>query len=194
MNVGKPRILMSALVLITAGVTLSGCFLPRPGGGGSTPTPAPTSAAEAADTPSFGAEPTIIVLTEDEVVPIPVFIKSEPAGTWTVGPGVPPGFPAGVPVFTDRWIDNNEIEFEPGSGGYGYGAFFWGGYDHIDQLVLRLTEMGFEVTDQEDETKRVVIAETDRLKVIINGSETARNPGEEEFLDPAYTITVVIRD
>jgi hypothetical protein len=71
---------------------------------------------------------------------------------------------------------------------------FWGGYDHVDQLVLRLEELGFDVDDQRDETKRVVVADSDRYRYIINATETAKNPGDEEFLDPSYTLTIVVQN
>ncbi|MEO8528175.1 MAG: hypothetical protein ABI435_03780 [Pseudolysinimonas sp.] len=190
---GKSRVLASLLVLIVGAATLSGCFiLPIPGpGDGSSPSASPSSPGHEAETPS-AADSTIVVLTDDEVVPMPVFVRSTPAGTWPVGAGVPPGFPAGVPVFTDRWIKDNVTEFDS-SGRYGYSAFFWGGYDDVDQLVARLTQLGFDVDDRHDETKRAVVADSDRYRVTITASESAKNPGENDLLDPAYTIIVVAK-
>ena len=188
---GKSRILVSALVLVVA-ATLSGCISLSPiSEGESSPSPSAPAGEAGPDAPS-DADPEIVVLADDEVVPLPVFVRSTPAGTWPVGTGIPPGFPAGVPVYPDRWIDDNFLEFDS-QGRYGYSAMFWGGYDHIDQLVLRLDELGFEVEDQTDETKRVVVADSDRYRVVITGTESAQNPGEEEFLDPSYTIVVVVQ-
>ncbi|MEO5535862.1 MAG: hypothetical protein ABIR17_12115 [Pseudolysinimonas sp.] len=191
---GRSRILASIFVLILGAATLSGCFfLPIPGpGGGSSPSALPISPGDGAETPTT-TDPTIVVLTDDEVVPMPVFVRSTPAGTWQVGAGVPAGFPAGVPVFTNRWIKDNVLEFDS-SGRPGYSALFWGGYDDVDQLVARLTQLGFDVDDRHDDTKRTVVADSERYRVVITATESAKNPGEDELLDPAYTLIVVVQD
>ena len=189
---GKSRILRIALVTVAA-VTLSGCvLLPGPDGPDGSPSPSPTSSAEGNEAPS-AADPELVVLNDDEVVPLPVFTRSTPGGTWPVGTGIPPGFPAGVPVYPDRWIDDSYLEFDS-EGRPGYSAMFWGGYEDVDQIVQRLDELGFDIEDQQDETKRVIVADSDRYRVVINATETAKNAGDADFLDPSYTTTVVTKD
>lgn len=199
MKVGMPRELRAALTVVAATVVLGGCVMfpgPRPGAGdpGAEATPpgsaSPTPTDEPA-APSAGG-PVVVVLDDDEVTQVPQFIRSTPRGSWPVGVGIPAGFPAGVPVIADRWIKNNVLEFDS-DGRYGYSAMFWGGYDHVDALVARLEELGFDVEEQRDDTKRVIVADSDRYRVVINATETAQNPGEQEFIDPAYTTIVVFQ-
>lgn len=186
----KSRVLRVVATGAGIALTLTACFLPAEPGDGAAPSP---TASLADETAPSQADPRIVVLADDEVTPLPTWERSTPAGTWEVGPGVPPGFPAGVPVFPDRWIKNNQLEFDSG-GRSGYSSMFWGDYADVEQLVLRLGELGFDVERQQDETKQVVVADSDRYRVVITATESAQNPGEAGLLDPSYTIVVVAQD
>lgn len=98
-----------------------------------------------------------------------------------------------MPVYPDRWIDDNVIEFES-NGRSGYSAMFWGDYADIDALLVRFRELGYEVDDRRDEGKRVIVLETDRYRVIVNATESARDTQTQELLDPAYTYSIVFLD
>jgi hypothetical protein len=186
-------VLVPVLILALASAALTGCALiSAPAEREAAPTPTPSASGGAAVSPS-AADPEIVVLGDDEVTEFPRFTRSTPAGTWPVGEGIPAGFPAGVPVYPDRWIDDNVIEFES-NGRSGYSAMFWGGYADIDALLVRFRELGYEVDDRRDEGKRVIVLETDRYRVIVNATESARDTQTQELLDPAYTYSIVFLD
>lgn len=140
------------------------------------------------------ADPAIVVLSDDEVTEVVQFTRSEPAGSWPVGPGIPPGFPAGVPVYPDRWIKNNVVESTTSAGLPSYSAMFWGSYADLDKLAVRFGELGYDTEQQQDDEKRVVIHQNKRYRVIINASESAVDPQSKELIDPAYTVLVVFLD
>ncbi len=131
---------------------------------------------------------------DDDVDEVVRFTRSEPAGSWPIGPDTPPGFPAGIPLYLDRWIDKSIGEFSTGSGLPGYYVMFWGGYAELDALSVRFLELGYEKEQREDETKRVIIYENHRYRVTINATESAVDPQTRELIAPSYTYTVVFLD
>lgn len=194
------RILTSAAAVV-ASLTLASCaLLPVPGSGVPAATPAPsatTTPDEAQDQQGLGqnkGEPRIVVLNDDGVTDVVKFTRSEPAGSWPIGPGTPPGFPAGVPVYPDRWIDKSVGEFTTGAKLPAYYVMFWGGYDDLDELSVRFLELGYEKDQRQDDTKRVITYENDRYRVTINATESAIDPQSQEPIDPSYTYTVAFLD
>lgn len=135
--------------------------------------------------------PEIVVLAEDQVTDGIEFTQSEPAGTWKVGPGVPLGFPAGIPVFPDRWIDREARSYTTSDGKRAYSAMFWGDYDDVAQIVEKARELGFDIAEQRDDQKWVIAMENDRYKFIINAAEVVEDVVDGGILDPAYSYTVV---
>lgn len=183
----------STAATLAASLTLSGCALlaPQPGGGAAEPGEQTTTAPREPETNAPRDDASgIVVLSDDEVTKIPTFVRSEPAGTWPVGEGIPVGFPAGVPVYPDRWIENNVTEFTT-NGLPGYSAMFWGDYDDIDALLVRCEELGYEIDDSRDEGKRVITMFNERYKLIITATESATDPVSGELLDPSYSYLIV---
>jgi hypothetical protein len=193
---GKSRKLPAAAAALAAALALTGCIA-FPGGDRPAPTAPegapPTTDAPGGDGAPSQADPSIVVLTDDQVVPFPQYERSTPEGSWEIGTGIPVGFPAGVPVFPDRWIKNAQQEFES-QGRYGYSSMFWGGYDDMEALALRLDELGFELAREQDEGKLVIVADSDRYRVVLTGTETAQNPGDDHYLDASYTIGITFQD
>lgn len=189
------RILASAVAALAA-LALTGCALLAPAPDAPATPSAATPSADAQGEPGApsDAESGIVVLSDDDVTDVVEFTRSEPAGTWPVGPGVPPGFPAGVPVFSDRWIKNNVVESTTSAGLPSYSAMFWGGYADLDKLAVHFEELGFSKDQQQDDTKRVIIYQNERYRVIINASESTVDPQSKELLDPAYTMLVISLD
>lgn len=175
---------------------LAGCGLVSIRDGGGAPA-RPAASAEPSETPAGDpgpsqADPEIVVLDDDDVTDLPQFTRSTPAGTWPVGEGLPEGFPAGIPAYPDRWVKGNTFEFDS-DGKRGYSAMFWGDYAAVDALLVRFRELGFEVDDRQDDTKRVIVLDTERYRVIINATESAVDPQTEELLDPSYTYSIVFQ-
>lgn len=189
------RILTTAIaVSASLTLTLAGCaLLPTPGTAAPS-TPAPTAQPDAGEDVPSKADPNILVLSDDDASDVVKYTLSEPAGSFQIGPGVPPGFPAGVPVFTERWVKNSVTEGTTSAGLPYYSAMFWGDYADLDELAVHYRELGFDAEQQQDDTKRVIIYQNDRHRVIINATESAVNPQTEELIDPAYSVMVIFLD
>lgn len=189
------RVLTSA-VAVTASLSLASCAL-LPVSQPVTPVATPSAAApDAGEEPDAApdAEPRIVVLNDDDVTHVVKFTRSEPAGSWPVGPGTPPGFPAGVPLYSDRWVDKSVGEFTTSAGLPAYYVTFWGGYAELDKLSVRFLELGYEMDQQQDDTKRAIVYENDRYRVTITATESAVDPQTQEAIDPAYDYTIVVLD
>jgi hypothetical protein len=179
---------LSGIAVVVVAMALTGCVrfpvaLPDP--------PASVSAQpEASPAPPVVADPEITVLTPDQVTAIPPVVKSEPAGSWTIGAGLPNGFPAGIPAFSDRWVEGNVFEFDS-SGRDGLSVMFWGDYTAVDRVLAEFRNLGFDVVDETLETRRVAVAENDQYKVVVTATESAKLPGTDALIDPAYYYAIV---
>lgn len=193
-----------AAVLLSASIMLSGCGIlserPQPidpGVTSPTESPTPGNTVEPSTSPSNAPiSEGIVVLTPDEVVPIDAFVRSTPAGSWPVGAGLPNGFPSGVPAFNNRWIKNNFIEYTDGTtGNTAYSVMFWGDYNDLDALVKAFSASGYRIdTDEIIEQRRLIVVESPTRKVVITATESAKNPGEDELIDPAYSYALILLD
>lgn len=190
------RILATAVALAVA-LMLAGCaLLPVPGSGvpAATPAPSATTTPDAGEEAPSKADPDILVLSDDDVSEVVEYTPSEPAGSFQIGPGVPPGFPAGVPVYTERWIKNNVAEGTTSAGLPYYSAMFWGDYADLDELSVHFRELGFDEEQKQDDTKRIIIYQNDRYRVTVNATESAVDPQTQELVDPAYSVLIVFLD
>lgn len=206
----------AAALLLGLALALSGCALPailtgggdRPGETGEpAPPPPPGTTSPLYDdgvipppgvAPVLEADPRLVTMTEDlfqrvNTVQGLTFARSEPAGTWQVGKGLPPEFPVGLPLFPDRWVKNGVMEHDNG-GRLAISYEFWGGYAEVEAIVAELDRLGFEVDSQIAEDRRAYIAENDLYRVSITVAEGVVDSVNDGVYDPAYSYLVVFRD
>jgi hypothetical protein len=192
-----PRRILTSLVAVAVSLSLASCALlpvSQPVAPVATPSAAAPDAGDAQEPAPSNAESRVVVLSDDDVTDVVKFTRSEPAGSWPVGPGTPPGFPAGVPLYSDRWVDKSVGEFTTSAGLPAYYVTFWGGYAELDKLSVRFLELGYEMDQQQDDTKRAIVYENDRYRVTITATESAVDPQTQEAIDPAYDYTIVVLD
>jgi len=133
-----------------------------------------------------------VTLTPDEVRPLDEYRMSTPYESFQVGYGLPNGYPAGVPAYTDSWVKSSMIAFINGDDRQSFGVMFVGSYADIDALLLEFDEQGFVlVSDDRDDTKRAIILESAAYRVIITATESAATSGEP--IDPSFSYTIVVK-
>lgn len=180
-------------------LSISGCALlavpADPQGGSANPTATPRATAGAStpgSTEPIPADGGIVTLTPEQVTPLEVFTRSSPNGTFPVGSGLPDGYPAGVPAFTNRWVEDNFLTFTTGEGLEAFGVMFAGSYADIDDLLVEFDAQGYRVgEDSSNATRRLVTLENETYRVTITATESAESG--DTVLDPSFSYTIVLK-
>lgn len=135
----------TALVLVTtfllAALVGLAIFLPRLNAQEPVATPKPET-----HSPSLTPDDDrFIVLNEEDETVFPTSRKSEPNKSFNVGYGTPPGFPAGVPVQNDAWVQWQFYEYEDGELSY----MFVGGEEEFQAALDQFAFTGWRLDKDE---------------------------------------------
>lgn len=205
---------IAAVALAAAvAVSLGGCVIPSfLTGADRTAEPVPTPAADPSlpvDNPEYSAgelpplgvapvletDPELMIMTDElfsrvNTVQGLTWAESTPDGTWSVGKGFPVEFPAGLPLFPDRWVKGYPLIVE--SGGLLMLSYtFWGGYDEVDAIMTRLAELDFATESEVLPDRQAHVAENDEFRVVITVAEGVTDIQEpSRVYDPQYTYNV----
>lgn len=155
----RTPLLVTATVFLLAAMVALGVFLPK------------LSAQEpdAAPTPDITApalspnDSRYVVLNSEDVTDYPTSRKSEPNKSFNVGYGTPPGFPAGVPLPKDAWVQWQFYEYEDGERSY----MFVGNDDDFQGILDQFAYTGWKLDS--DET----LGESTRIITFSNEVNTA---------------------
>lgn len=210
-------LLISTALAAAVAVSLSGCVIPPfLTGQDRTREPVPESTldpsappAVAVDNPEYSegelpplgvapvleTDPPLMIMTDElfarvNTVQGLTWAKSTPDGTWSVGKGFPVEFPAGLPLFPDRWVKGYPLIVESDDL-LMLSYTFWGGYDDVDAIMTELAALGFETESQILPERQAHIAENDQFRLVITVAEGVTDIQEpSRVYDPQYTYNV----
>ena len=185
-------------------VALSGCSLVATNDAPEAvlPSPAPVETSETNEPNDSQPEPdvledsdttdNIVTLTPEEVTDPVVWDRSTPGGDFKIGQGVPPGFPAGVPVYTDVWIKDSFLSFDS-AGRAAVGVDFNVPLEGIDPLVAEFENQGYRININEryEEDQRVLIEMESASYLVVLTSAWGVEGGKTGIIDPVLNYTIV---
>lgn len=155
----RTPLLVTATVFLLAVMVALAVFLPKLSAQepDAAPTPDITAPALAPNDNRF------VVLNSEDVTDFPTSRKSEPNKSFNVGYGTPPGFPAGVPLPKDAWVQWQFYEYEDGQRSY----MFAGGEAEFTAILDQFAYTGWKLDSDE------LLGEKTRIVTFSNEANTA---------------------
>lgn len=201
MNLTSKTFKTVSVLLLTA--TLTSCSI-LPNSGNTPPSPTSLTPSETSTTPDGSSNETptaqtteegIVILNPEQVTPLEVWTPSTPNGDWNLGKAAPPGMPADIPFYNNRWIEDSSLPFTS-DGRQGLGFDFNVTLEETELLLTRFEEEGYIVNIQRDNTnkKLAAVAENDTYRIVLTTAWDVEHWDEtKEFIDPVLYYAVVFK-